>query len=179
MLADAVATDPVRASAALARSVLAAAAGEHEASRRDLEDAVDFFDRSGSPFEAAQARLELAGVLAQLGREGAAVEEARRAHRTFATLGAAWEARRAAAFLRELGAGTAEPRSAGEPTFGLSARELEVLGLVAQGLSNRGIAAALVISEHTARRHVANILKKLDVPSRAAAAAVAARYGLL
>jgi DNA-binding CsgD family transcriptional regulator len=77
------------------------------------------------------------------------------------------------------GSSAPAPRSGGESTFGLSARELEVLGLVAQGLSNGRIATALVISEHTARRHVANILKKLDAPSRAAAAALASRYGLL
>jgi DNA-binding NarL/FixJ family response regulator len=63
--------------------------------------------------------------------------------------------------------------------FGLSARELEILGLVAEGLSNKRIADVLVISEHTVRRHVANILKKLDVSSRAAAATLAARHQLL
>jgi LuxR family maltose regulon positive regulatory protein len=178
-LADAVATDPVRASATLARGVLAAAEGAQEASRRHLEDAIDAFDRTGTPFEAAQARLELADVLARLDREELAVQEARRAHGVLASMGAVREARRAAALLRGLGAGIVERRDGGESTFGLSARELEVLGLVAQGLTNRRIAEALVISEHTARRHVANILKKLDVPSRTAAAALATRYDLL
>jgi LuxR family maltose regulon positive regulatory protein len=178
-LAAAVATHPVRASAALARGVLAAAEGEHEASRRHLEDAIDLFERTGTPFEAAHARVELADVLARLERKDLAIAEARGAHRALSSMGAALAARRAAALLRKLGAGTAGPRSADASTFGLSARELEVLGLVAQGLSNGRIATALVISEHTARRHVANILKKLDVPSRAAAAALAARYGLL
>lgn len=178
-LAATVATDSVRASAALARGILAAAAGEHEESRTHLEDAIDLLDRIGAPFDAAQARLELADVLLTLERKDLAVAEARRAHRSLASLGAVGEARRASAFLRQLGAGTAQPKGDREPTFGLSTRELEVLGLVAQGLTNRRIADALVISEHTARRHVANILRKLDVPSRAAAAALAARYGLL
>ena len=61
----------------------------------------------------------------------------------------------------------------------LSAREREVLGLVAQGLSDAQIAERLVISPHTVHRHVANILAKLRLPTRAAAAAVAARAGLL
>jgi DNA-binding NarL/FixJ family response regulator len=52
----------------------------------------------------------------------------------------------------------------------LSAREREVLGLVAQGARNKQIAAALTISEFTAKRHVQNILKKLELPSRRAAA---------
>ena len=61
----------------------------------------------------------------------------------------------------------------------LSVREREVLGLVAQGLSDIKIAERLVISPHTVHRHVANILGKLRLPTRAAAAANAARAGLL
>jgi pimeloyl-ACP methyl ester carboxylesterase/DNA-binding CsgD family transcriptional regulator len=61
----------------------------------------------------------------------------------------------------------------------LSTREREVLGLVARGLSDSQIAERLVISPHTVHRHVANILAKLRLPTRAAAAATAARAGLL
>lgn len=61
----------------------------------------------------------------------------------------------------------------------LSAREREVLALVARGLSDAQIAERLVISPHTAHRHMANILAKLGQPTRAAAAAAAARSGLL
>lgn len=57
----------------------------------------------------------------------------------------------------------------------LSKREQEVLKLIADGLSNPAIAAELALSEHTVKRHVANILLKLDLPSRSAAAALAAR----
>jgi DNA-binding CsgD family transcriptional regulator len=58
---------------------------------------------------------------------------------------------------------------------GLSEREREVLKLIADGLSNPAIASLLQLSEHTVKRHVANILLKLDLPTRAAAAALAAR----
>ena len=177
-LADAVATDPMRASAALARGVLARAAGEYAEGRRHLEDAVDLFQRSRVPFESAQARLELAEALVELGRDDLALREARSAEATLGEVGAALEAGRAAAFLRTLGAPSTR-RGKGEPTFGLSARELEVLALVAEGLSNQRIAEALVLSEHTVRRHVANILKKMDAPSRTAAATLAARADLL
>jgi DNA-binding NarL/FixJ family response regulator len=61
----------------------------------------------------------------------------------------------------------------------LTRRELEVVRLMAAGLTNGEIAARLVLSDHTVHRHVANILGKLDVPSRAAAASVAAQQGLL
>jgi DNA-binding NarL/FixJ family response regulator len=62
---------------------------------------------------------------------------------------------------------------------GLSPRELEVLRLVAAGKSNREIAAALVISEHTVARHVQNIFGKLRVSSRAAATAFAFEHDLV
>jgi DNA-binding NarL/FixJ family response regulator len=54
-----------------------------------------------------------------------------------------------------------------------------VLGLLADGLTNRQIAERLVVSEHTVHRHVTNILRKLGLPSRTAAAAHAVRAGLL
>jgi predicted ATPase/DNA-binding CsgD family transcriptional regulator len=61
----------------------------------------------------------------------------------------------------------------------LTKREVEVVRLMADGLTNGEIAARLVLSDHTVHRHVANILRKLDVRSRAAAASHAARIGLL
>jgi DNA-binding CsgD family transcriptional regulator/tetratricopeptide (TPR) repeat protein len=63
------------------------------------------------------------------------------------------------------------------PPLGLTAREVEVLKLVVDGRSNREIAAALFISAKTASVHVSNILAKLEVPSRGAAAAAARRLG--
>jgi DNA-binding NarL/FixJ family response regulator len=53
-----------------------------------------------------------------------------------------------------------------------------VLEQLARGLTNRQIAEQLVVSEHTVHRHVTNLLRKLDLPSRTAAAAYAARSGL-
>jgi DNA-binding CsgD family transcriptional regulator len=61
----------------------------------------------------------------------------------------------------------------------LTARELEVLRLVADGLSDAEIAERLVVSPHTVHRHVANLRGKLGQPSRAAAVAQAARLGLI
>jgi DNA-binding NarL/FixJ family response regulator len=69
------------------------------------------------------------------------------------------------------------PRDGAEQ--GLSPRELEVLRLVAAGKSNREIAVALVISEHTVARHVQNIFGKLRVSSRAAATAFAFEHDLV
>lgn len=64
------------------------------------------------------------------------------------------------------------------PAEALTDRELEVLGLIARGMSNRQIAESLVISEATARNHVSNILGKLQVESRTQAALYALREGL-
>jgi DNA-binding NarL/FixJ family response regulator len=65
------------------------------------------------------------------------------------------------------------------PAEGLTARETEVLGLLAEGLGNKAIAARLGISEHTAKFHVNAILSKLGAESRAAAIVKAARLGLV
>jgi DNA-binding CsgD family transcriptional regulator len=62
--------------------------------------------------------------------------------------------------------------------LGLTRREVEVLGLVAAGRSNRQIAQALYISPNTVGVHVSNILAKLGVPGRVEAAAIAHRLGL-
>jgi DNA-binding NarL/FixJ family response regulator len=71
------------------------------------------------------------------------------------------------------------PRPAGPPTQPLTRREVEVLGMLAEGLANKNIAARLGISEHTVKTHVASILTKLDAFSRAEAVAIGARQGLI
>ncbi len=88
----------------------------------------------------------------------------------YARSGSAYEAARADA--------EAMRRGQEAPLQALTRRESEVLRLVARGLSNREIAAELVLSEHTVHRHVANILRKLAVPTRAAASAAAIRLGV-
>jgi LuxR family maltose regulon positive regulatory protein len=168
-----VATAPLRATVELAEGLLEAAGGEHERARTLLEDAVDRFERSGAPFEASRARIELATSLAALGRSELAEREASAALDCLRDLGAEAEAKRAR---RLLGASI---RSDSAPGLqGITRREGEVLGLLAEGLTNRQIADRLVVSEHTVHRHVTNILRKLDLPSRTAAAALAVRSGL-
>jgi ATP/maltotriose-dependent transcriptional regulator MalT len=173
-LAEAAGTDGLRAAAAEAAGVLSASGGELEAARRSFEDALDRYERAGAAFEGARTRRELAGVFRSLGREEAALREARAAKAAFEKLGARHEVERVDALLS---GGCAEARGGGE-VGGLSRREVEVLHLVAQGLSNALIAERLFLSEHTVKRHVANILSKLKLPSRAAAAAHAARLGV-
>jgi LuxR family transcriptional regulator, maltose regulon positive regulatory protein len=169
-----VGTVPLRAAALAADGAVAAGEGDFETARLRYKDAVDLFQRSGAPFETARVRLELARVLRALGRTDAAAEQARTAHDAMHAMRAEGEAEAAAALLRELDAAQTDSAATA-----LTLREVEVLRLVAQGLSNPAIAERLVLSEHTVHRHLANILSKLGLPSRAAAAAWGTRHGLL
>jgi DNA-binding NarL/FixJ family response regulator len=90
----------------------------------------------------------------------------------FKTTGAA----RVLAQLAETAPASPTPISEGGP---LTAREVEVLRLMAEGLSNRDIASRLVISEATVKTHVNNIFGKLDLQDRAQAVAYAFRTGLV
>lgn len=93
--------------------------------------------------------------------------------------GRAWSLAEAVEHVRQFGhPGHATPGSAGEE-LGLTPREREVLALIAAGFSDREIAAQLFISRHTAATHAGNILLKLDVTTRAAAAARAVQAGLI
>jgi DNA-binding NarL/FixJ family response regulator len=171
-LAATIGTDLFRASAAFAGGVVEAAAGDEDRARQLLQDAIDLYERGRLPYEAAEARLALAELLAAAGRPARAAEEAARAAGAFAAIGAGRGSERARALL-------APPAPARRQAGGLTRREAEILGLVAAGLSNKQIAARLTLSEHTVHRHVANVLLKLGVSSRAAAAAYAAKHGLL
>jgi DNA-binding NarL/FixJ family response regulator len=180
-IATVVATVPLRAAASLAAGYVALGTGSADRAddaRRHLEDAVDLFLQSGAPYELARARIELARVLGRLGRIEAALEEAQRAVDLLSELHAELEISRAKGLMESLSS-AAPARSPAAPPAGLSVREIEVLRLVADGLNNQVIAERLFLSEHTVHRHVANILNKLSVSSRAAAVAQAARRGLL
>jgi LuxR family transcriptional regulator, maltose regulon positive regulatory protein len=177
-VAELIGTDPLLASASFAGGVVAAASGDHQAAQRHLEDAIDTFQRCGAPFETARSRIGLAETLRAVGRAGAAIAEVRRARDVFDALGAALAADRAACLLGELGALADRTRTARSPstTPGLTARQAEVLRLVAEGLSDKEIARRLALSRHTVHRHISNILTRLGVPSRAAAVARANEF---
>jgi DNA-binding NarL/FixJ family response regulator len=147
-----------------------AAEGDERAAAH-LKQALEALSAQNLPLEAGRARLELARAIGPRSPD-AAVAEAKLALAAFERLGASRDADAAAALLRELGAGgRAWPRGHGK----LTKREAEVLPLVAAGLSNADIAERLYISRRTAEHHVASIISKLGLRSRAEAAAYAVR----
>jgi ATP/maltotriose-dependent transcriptional regulator MalT len=173
-LLEEVGTDSLRASVLAVVCVVAGAEGDLDAARLSMEDAIDLFQQIGAPFETARSRLDLARVLAALGRVEAAAEQVRVAHEALEGMQAEREAEHAGEFASRL-----DPASPGAGASVLTARERDVLKLVAQGLSNPEIAQRLVLSEHTVKRHLANILRKLNLSSRSAAAAWGVRTGLV
>jgi DNA-binding NarL/FixJ family response regulator len=159
------------AAAALARGRLSLATGEGDP-QSCLREALAGFALAQMPMELAHSRLELARALLTE-RPEVAMAEARAALDAFGRLKAARDADSAAAVLRSLGVKTASAPKDGGP---LTRREAEVLDLLGHGLSNPEISERLFISRKTVEHHVGNILAKLGLRNRAAAAAVAADY---
>jgi len=174
MIADTVATDQVRAAERVACAAIALADNDPGQACRALDDAIDLYRRSAAPFDVARTQLALAQALAAHDRPVAALEHAHEASAALERLGATRAAKEAARLVGRLGGRTVAAKRAG-----LTGRELEVLILVAGGLSNPQVAERLVISEHTVHRHLANVFAKLGVSSRTAAVAVAAERELL
>ncbi|MGW8366321.1 LuxR C-terminal-related transcriptional regulator [Streptomyces wedmorensis] len=168
--------DALAADVPLLRAMADTAAGavalaSHGAALPPLRRALAGWLELRVPYEAAQVRMLLAAACRAAGDEEAARLELGAARAVFERLGAVPDARRAAALL----SGGKRRRLPG----GLTAREAEVLRLVAAGGTNRDIAHALVISEHTVGRHLNNIFAKLGVGSRAAATAYAYAHDLV
>ena len=157
----------LRAMAAEARAaiVMDSDAG---AALRLLGEACTIYQELSCPYEVAQTRVRLGLAARALGDEETARLEFDAAQASFERLGAAPDNQRVQTLLRH---------DLPQP-FGLTAREVEVLGLVARGQSNREIATDLFISEHTVARHLSNIFRKIDVSSRSAAGSFAYEHKL-
>lgn len=153
------------ASAGLARGRLALHRGDPQDALASLRPALDGFRATGSPYDVARSRVVVADACDALGDHETARLERDAARAAFVALGAQPD-------LDRLDKVTRPER------HGLTAREVEVLRLLAAGATNRGIADQLVLSEKTVARHLANIFTKLDVSNRAAATAWAHQNGL-
>ena len=155
-----------------ARGAVELAEGNAQAAAATLRASFRRLQQVGAPYHAARARLLLACAYQVLGDEDGALLEARAARNAFQDLGAALDVATCDALGKPVAADIPNPG-------GLTARELEVLRLVAAGKTNKLIARELCLSEKTVDRHLSNILSKLDVPSRAAATAFAYEHQLL
>jgi DNA-binding NarL/FixJ family response regulator len=160
----------LHAVAAHATGAVLLAEGDPRAALTTLRRACTAWQELQAPYETARARVLIGLAHRAHGDTDTAELELDAARRVFRQLGAVPEVARVEAL-----SGMATPRAA----RGLTAREVQVLRLVAAGKSNRAIAAELGISEHTVARHVQNIFAKLDVSSRSAATAFAFEHGLL
>jgi DNA-binding NarL/FixJ family response regulator len=169
-IADDVDARYLRALAQHATGAVLLAEEDARAALASLREASAAWRELEAPYEAAGTRVLIGLACRALMDEDSARLELEGARQTFEDLGAKADL---AAVERLL------PPAAPAPAGGLTAREVEVLRLVAAGKTNRAIATELVISEKTVARHVSNIFTKLGLSSRSAATAYAYQHGLV
>jgi len=160
----------LKAVSAQATGAVLLAEGDAQAALASLRAASTAWRDLEAPYEAARARVLIGLACRELRDEDSARIELEGARQTFQDLGAKPDLARMERLL---------PTAPSSPAGGLTAREIQVLRLVAAGNSNRAIAKELVISEKTVARHVSNIFTKLGLSSRAAATAYAYQHGLV
>ena len=160
------------AMAARAEGAVSLVEGDAGAALAALRRASEAWQTLDAPYEVARTRLLIADACAALGDRDGASLELEAAREVLRRLDARPELERVARL-------EAAEDSRAVPTGPLTAREVEVIRLVALGKTNRAIAADLVISEKTVARHLANIFTKLDLSSRSAATAYAYEHGLV
>jgi DNA-binding CsgD family transcriptional regulator len=163
------------AAAGYAKGAVALAAGDARGAIEPLRRAQETWLGADAPYLAARARLLVGKAFQALGDHDGALLELDGARKVFVQIGAVPDVAAADAMTAPAGSATA----ALADTHGLSAREIEVLRLVAAGKTNKEIGQQLFVSERTIDRHVSNIFVKLEVPTRAAATAWAYRRGLV
>jgi ATP/maltotriose-dependent transcriptional regulator MalT len=160
----------LRAAAAHARGAVSLSEGDAESALSFLHDALAVWRDLEAPYEEARTRVLIAEASRAIGDEDTAELEFDAARSLFQRLGAVGDIARVDGASR-----AGETAAPGR----LTAREIEVLGLVATGKTNRAIADALGLSEKTVARHIANIFTKLGLSSRAAATAYAYQHKLV
>lgn len=169
-LAQAHPSDAANATLAAMQGNLAAEDGAPERAVKCYTQAADIWRDLACPYQIARVRLRSAWSFAAMGDVEGAAAEASAARDGFAALGAEPDRRDAEAFLRK--------HAPGARTV-LTRRQLQVLNLISRGLTNREIAERLGLSERTVDRHVSDILTRINVPTRAAAAVFAVSSGLV
>jgi DNA-binding CsgD family transcriptional regulator len=162
--------EALRAATGQARGGVELARGDARAALPPLRTAGQIWQQFKAPYELARVRELIGQACRELGDEDSAKLELEAARDAFVTLGASVDLARLDLLLEI---------AASADSHGLTGRELEVLRLVAAGKTNREVAEELIISEHTAARHLQNIYAKLGVSSRTAASAFAFEHRLV
>ncbi len=152
--------------------------GRYAAAQPHLDAALALADACAAPYERALTLLALAELHLATGDHPAAAVTLAEARALLAPLAAKPALARAAALAARLAAPLAAPPRADTLPFGLTTREVEVLRLVAEGLTDPQIAERLFVSRHTVNTHLRAVYSKLGVNTRTAAARIAAEHGL-
>jgi len=168
-LADTIDADALRAAATEAEGTIELAEGKPEAALGCLRRAFEWWTNLDMPYDAARVRVRIGLACHALHDEETTRLELAAARTVFERLSARTD------LARIDRVNPPAPRAGTK----LSPRERQVLRLIAEGCTNKAIAARLSVSERTVDRHVSNIFVKLDVPSRAAAIAFAYEHGLI
>jgi DNA-binding CsgD family transcriptional regulator len=161
--AESLGTEVVAAIAAHAQASIELALENPGAALEPARRAFRFWQKTGAPYLAARLRVSLGRACTALGDAEGAALEFQCARETFEKLGAQPDIAALDALLDRTGTAIA----------GLTERELQVLRLLATGMTNKAIARELSLSEKTIERHLSNIFVKVGVPTRAAATAFA------
>jgi len=169
---------PASAAALHVAGILCAARGDEASAIQKIGASVAMWRAMARPFDEARTLLDLAVVQRASGAAPEASATLRAALDLFTRLRAAPYQEIAARRSREWGHNVPGNSPARSSQQQLTAREIEIVRLVALGRKNREIAAALTISPLTAETHVRNILRKLGVNSRTALAAYATCHRL-
>jgi DNA-binding CsgD family transcriptional regulator len=173
-VAESCGTPAARAIAGHAEGSLRLAESDASGAVVPLRRAFLVWQELDAPYLGARVRVAIGATCRALGDDEAAEVELSLAREVFAKLGAAPDVRRVDALRAQK-----KEAEVSAGAQGLSARELQVLRLVATGMTNKAIATELALSEKTVDRHVSNIFTKLGVNSRAAATAHAYQHGLV
>jgi len=168
-ISNSINTLPLKAAVLSAEGYLYFAQKNYEQAKKNLEDAVDIYDKIKSAFESSRTRVLLSEVLINLDKFAQAEGELNTASSKFRELGAEKDFEKAKFTLKNL----YKKNAADKNKYEFTGRELEVLRLIAEGKNNEEIAEKLFLSIRTVEKHLTNIYSKVGVSGKSARAYVA------
>jgi DNA-binding CsgD family transcriptional regulator len=175
-MAEMIHTLPLEAALLCGRGILNFACEKYEAAKQDLEDAIDIYDKINSPFESSRTCLILSEVLLKMNEFHQAEFVLNSAAKNFQKLGAEKDYEKSIFLLKNLFKDNLKTEAAVNK-YELTAREIEVLSLIAEGKNNDEIAERLFLSVRTVEKHITNIYQKLGISGKSARA-FAASYAI-